>query len=605
MINMIKRSYILLFISFFLVFQSLGQELNVPNRFLSQRSFDRLDLLGRYYRRAFEQQAIDQGIALQRGIPGLTGVTEEGLRVPSLQEGTIDPGHYVIGPADLFTVSVWSELPFIHTGYVSPDGSLLIPTVGIVPVAGKTLRDVRAEITAKVREKYISGEISVILEQTRMFTVHVGGNIRNPGPYPASPVQRVDRLLALAHMPDEGELQRIQQRYFDDLERPNYFAEEEMNPNKIQREPSLRNIILRRTNGDTLHVDLVRYYATGNTIYNPYLQDGDRIIVRPEDLRSNAVSVYGGVRLPGRFEFHPGDSLHVLLEIVQGFTENAVKDSIEIVRFVDGSDSLQRIVINGNDVLNGNTNIGLVKNDRVFVWERPEARREYTVYVRGEVLYSGGFPISDGTTPLSAIIEAAGGFTHDAAIGEAKVYRQNIRGDWDPLMNNPDYRRLQEMRLSRMNAESREYFNYEAAIRRDIVSVDFRKLFLENDVREDITLHDGDIIVVPKRSNTLYVFGQVANPGYVDIQPGWNVDDYLVRAGGLSEGAKKKDIRVIKAGSMKWVKPRETALEPGDSIWVPRKRVRDFDYYFARGRDILSVTASLLTIYFLIQTLNE
>jgi len=581
------------------------QELRAPNRFLHQQTFDGLDVLSRYYRRAFEQQALDQAAALRRGIPGFRSEMEDGLPAMALQDGALDPAEYVIGPNDLFTVSVWGEMPFTHTGFVNPEGSLHIPTVGVIRVAGKTLQDVRNEITAAVREQYLTGDISVSLEQTRMFTIHVGGNVRHPGPYPASSVQRVDRVLALAHMPSEEEFQRIQARYLDDPERPQQFRHEEVNPNKQEREPSLRNVLLKRKNGDTLNVDLVRYYATGNTVYNPYVRDGDRIIVRPEDLRSNAVSVYGGVRLPGRFEYHPNDSLDVLLEIAQGFTENAIRDSIEIVRFSGDIGNFERIVVNGNSVINGDHNYALQKNDRIFVWERPEVRREHTVFVKGEVNYTGAFPVIEGETRLSEIIDAAGGFTRDAAIAESKIFRQNNNEQWDPLMAHPDYQRLADMRLSRMNMHEREYFNFEAAIRRDYVSADFQKLFFEEDTATDITLADGDIIVIPRRSNTVYVFGQVANPGYIDMQPGWHVDDYIARAGGMSEAAKSRGIRVVKAGTKEWVKPRDTSVEPGDAIWIPRKRDRDTAFYLAYARDILQITSGLATIYFLFRSITD
>ncbi len=581
------------------------RELRAPNRFLQQQSFDGLDVLGRYYRRAFEQQALDQATALRRGMPGVRDRWEDGQPAMPLQDGALDPAKYVVGPNDLFTVSVWGEMPFTHTAFVNPEGSLHIPTAGVVSVAGKTLQDVRTEITAAVREQYLTGDISVSLEQTRMFTVHVGGNVRHPGPYPASSVQRVDRVLALAHMPSEEELQRIQSRYLDDPERPQYFTREEIDPTKREREPSLRNVILQRKNGDTLHVDLVRYYATGNTVYNPFVQDGDRIIVRPEDLRSNAISVYGGVRLPGRFEYHPKDSLNVLLEVAQGFTENAIRDSIEIVRLGEDGNNFKRIVVNGNSVLNGNRNYALQKNDRIFVWETPEVRRENTVFVQGEAHYTGAFPIEDGETKLSAIIEAAGGFTKDAAIAEAKIFRNNEKDQWDPLMSHPDYQRLYEMRLSRMNMDEREYFNFESAIRRDFVSADFQRLFLENDPQADITLKDGDVIVIPRRTNTVYVFGQVANPGYIDMQPGWHVDDYIAHAGGTSEAAKSRGIRVIKAGTKEWVKPRHTPVEPGDAIWVPRVRDRDTGYYFALARDVLQVSTGVITLFVFIQNLMD
>lgn len=580
------------------------QRLRAPNRFLIQESFDRFDVLGRYYRRAFEEQAIDQINAMRQAIPGVLPGDERGLSLV-LQDGPVDPETYVVGPGDLFSMGVWGEIPFSYTAFVNPEGALNIPTIGFIYVAGKTLQEVRREITEALRRQYLSGEISVSLERVRMFNVHIAGAIRHPGPYPASAVQRVDRLVTIANLPSEEEIQRVIQRYLDDPERPQHFRLDDLNPTRRNREPSLRNIELVRKNGDTIIVDLVRYYATGNSVYNPFVRDGDRIIVPPEDLRSNAISVYGGVRLPGRFEYHPHDSLSVLLEIAQGFTENAIRDSIEIVRISSDGTASERIVVNGNDVLNGNHDMKLEKNDRIFVWERPEVRREHTVFVTGEVEYAGAFPITEGSSRLSEIIRAAGGFTPHAAIAEALVFRENSDAQWDPLMTNPDYQRLVEMRLSRMNLQEREYFNFESAIRRDFVSVDFQRLFLENDANADITLKDGDIIIIPRRRNTVYVFGQVPNPGYIDYRPGWGVQEYIARAGGTTDAARTRGIRVIKAGTKEWVKPRQTTIEPGDAVWVPRTPPRDTGYYFALIRDVLQVSTSLVLLYTFIQNLRD
>ena len=48
----------------------------------------------------------------------------------------------------------------------------------------------------------------------------------------------------------------------------------------VVRSMSRRNILLRRKGGDALRVDLVKFLATGDERWNPYLREGDAVILR-------------------------------------------------------------------------------------------------------------------------------------------------------------------------------------------------------------------------------------------------------------------------------------------------------------------------------------
>ena len=65
--------------------------------------------------------------------------------------------------------------------------------------------------------------------------------------------------------------------------------------------------------------------------------------------------------------------------------------------------------------------------------------------------------------------------------------------------------------------------------------------------------------------------------------------------GGVAESGDASELMVIKYGTSQWVEPDETALEAGDKIWVPQKKVREFEYYFALIRDFFAVAATIAT----------
>ncbi|GMU97080.1 polysaccharide biosynthesis/export family protein [Ignavibacterium album] len=100
--------------------------------------------------------------------------------------------------------------------------------------------------------------------------------------------------------------------------------------------------------------------------------------------------------------------------------------------------------------------------------------------------------------------------------------------------------------------------------------VDFEKLFLQGDSREDVVLQIGDMIFIPEKKEYISIIGQVVNPGNITFKPNLSVEDYINIAGGFSWRAKENDIRVIRANTGEWVDADDVdQLKPGDTIWVP------------------------------------
>lgn len=557
------------------------------NPYLKNNSSESLDLLQRYYQR--QKSRPDQ---VSR--PGIESASES-LRPFSTaalaMEGPIDPLAYVVGPADVLTITLGGLSTFSYAGPVTPEGLLVIPTVGEVAVAGTTLGAAKKIIQEAVRRKYNTGDIGVHLYSMRTFRVTVVGAVATPGTYTVSPVDRVDRVVALADFDAEA---KAQKRRAEREKTPEFFQIEEKPPTPI----SLRNIKLYRASGDTLEVDLVRYYAIGETSRNPYLRDGDVVFVPAENLAGNSVSIYGGVRQPGVFEFHEGDSLSTLLRLAQGPTALADLERVEVVRFLSAGRQAKIIPVNLQPGQNGHTpDMPLQRNDRIFIREDREKRQERMIYVYGAVARPGEYAILYERTMLSEVIERAGGFKPDASIAEARLIRKY--NSPDELRKNPDYVRLLEARLMDLKPSDREYFDYEVALRRGFVAVDFVKLFQQREKSADVEVLENDEIYVPTLHQTINVTGQVINPGYVTYLGGVDYRYYLEKAGGFSKEADRKKVRIIKRDTNAWLKPGETVLEPGDQIFVSRLVRRSAVVYWNTFRDVLQTTASLAAVYLL------
>jgi len=563
------------------------------NPYLKNNSSESLDLLQRYYQR---QKSRPDQVSRSGG----ESATDPGRLFSTAvlaMEGPIDPRTYIVGPSDVLTITIGGLSTFSHAGPVTPEGLLVIPSVGEVPVAGNTLDAVKKSVREAVRRKYNTGDIGVHLYSMRTFRVTVVGAVATPGTYTVSPVDRVDRVVALADFDAEA---KALKRRADTEKAPEFFQIEEKPPTPI----SLRNIKVYRASGDTLNVDLVRYYAAGETGRNPYLRDGDVVFVPAENLAGNSVSIYGGVRQPGVFEFHEGDSLSTLLRLAQGPTALAELDSVEVVRFLSSGRQAKILFVDLQPGQNGHTpDMPLQRNDRIFIREDREKRKERMIYVYGAVARPGEYAILYERTMLSEIIERAGGFKPEASMAEARLIRKY--NSPDELRKNPDYVRLLEARLMDLKPSDREYFDYEVALRRGFVAVDFVKLFQQREKSADLEVLENDEIFVPTLHQTVNVTGQVINPGYVTYLGGVDYRYYLEKAGGFSKEADRQKVRIIKRDTNAWLKPGETVLEPGDQIFVSRLVRRPASAYFNAFRDAIQTTASIATVYLLYRQVTK
>jgi protein involved in polysaccharide export with SLBB domain len=517
-------------------------------------------------------------------------------------ESTIDPQRYIVGPSDVISVGIWgpnpsalsmSSIPLV----VTPEGTLIVPTVGEIRVAGLSLADAKDKVSQAVKKRYLQGDITVTLLSPRTFLVNVSGAVLNQGSYIASPIERVDKLVIQASRvyqpsstvtiqanPKEGE-QTVSQSPFNDPRR-NQVAQ-------IMRDVSTRNILLKRRDGKTYHVDIPLYYATKDDRYNPFLLDGDVVFIPRKDIEKNFVSIYGAVNSPGQYEFVTDDSLTRIVKIAQGYTELADLEDVVVSRLSEDGNRTNEIHLSLDSILQGKeADFPLQRGDRISIKERLDLRRDYKVYVSGEVKHPGYVLINRQSTRLSKVIEDAGGFTEYASMPEAII----LRGEENIPNVTPDFAYARTLRSMDQFSPDSLYFLLSSKLNYRPVVADFRRLFTARDSTQDITILDRDVIFVPSSRNTVYVDGQVENPGHIPFVAGQKLGDYIKKAGGYSEKADEGETRVIKGKTLEWTKPEDATIESGDRIYVPRKPPRNFGYYFTIVRDILGVATGVATI---------
>ena len=492
-----------------------------------------------------------------------------------LMEGAIDATKYIVGPNDIFSLGIWGVVNTPLPISVSPEGSLIIPSVGEVAVSGLTLSEAKSRVIAAVKKRFISAEITLTLVSPRRFIVTVTGV--GQGTYPTSAIMRASSIIAFIFS-DSVSLMKSGTMPF---ERSSF---------------SMRNIKLTRKNGEISRIDLYKYFATRDERFNPFLREGDVLTLQKYDWEGKFLAVQGAVQFPGVFEYIEGDDLETAIELVRGVTTVANMDSIIISRMDLTATKMEKFIVS----FDREKHMKLEANDRVYVNAYAEQRRDFKVLVLGEVVRPGNYPITLNTTRLSDIIIEAGGLLPNSYLPNSEVYRKLdtffIQTKNRDTLENVYTRRLNDI-VS--NKEEKESFDQDLLYKIGRVNVDFDKMS-EGDNSQDIVLKDGDIIYIADNKKLVYVYGQVNRPGFVPYKEGADAQYYVDAAGGYGERADEDEVRVIKFKTREWLEPDEATIQSSDFVYVPRVIKRDFAYDIDLISKVAGVIVSVITLTLLV-----
>jgi polysaccharide export outer membrane protein len=114
----------------------------------------------------------------------------------SSQVPEVDLSSYRVGAEDVLEISVWHEEALKKELLVRPDGGVSYPLIGEVQVAGKTVLEIREEITKRLERFIPDPAVSVAILKVGSQRVYVIGKVNKPGEYPLG--RYVDVLQALS-----------------------------------------------------------------------------------------------------------------------------------------------------------------------------------------------------------------------------------------------------------------------------------------------------------------------------------------------------------------------------------------------------------------------
>lgn len=448
------------------------------------------------------------------------------------------------------------------------------------------------------------------LSNMGMISVTIGGNFIITGSFTASNFQRLDHFVTtIFTQAKETALGRL----------TDPLMIEQVNK-QIDAYP-FRNITLKRANGQSLNVDLLKFRLLGDFNYNPYLMSDDIIIFPGYDPEFDFIEITGAVNNPTKFQFVSGDKLSDAILFAKGL--NKAFENIEYAEIsrLDKTGTVEQLI-----KVKISDDFSLKSGDRIRILADENQRKEYKILVLGEVRYPGYINTTRNGESLRKIIDKAGGFTEDADLFRAEVVRnfnskellknytlvENYKENSDKYITAETQLKLDQMRenLSLIRGFNLEYedttaFTIDSKLKTlgGENLVDFSKLLDSNSEESEFIIEDGDIILIPQKFEYIYVFGQSVKAGYIKFEEGKDYKYYILKAGGKTEMAKEdeEEIVIIKGRTKNWISldKEKVDLEPGDMIYIPKEVQKDFYYYLSRVGSIMGIVGSVATLILL------
>ena len=348
------------------------------------------------------------------------------------------------------------------------------------------------------------------------------------------------------------------------------------------------------------------------------LVDGDLVeIFGVPEVVENKVVIAGAVKNPGEFGFQDTMRVKDLIGYAGGILQQADKSEAEITRvtITPQGPETTRLYIRLFGALNDmpRDNVVLKPNDYLFIRTVPDWDVFKTVQIAGEIKSPGTYSIKKGEF-LSSVLARAGGFTDKAYLLGGVLIRESTRvlqrQQLHAAIDRLEARALAsagQKAAGGLDAEDVKQIE-SAARQQQMLIVALRKveplgrvvIELEDPERlrgtpKDITLEEGDRLMIPQAPGTVNVVGAVFAPTALVYTPYRTVKEYLTMAGGTTEIADDREIYVIKVngaavsrkgfsllraswdGSKYGHHPggmSSLTLDPGDTIVVPERLER-------------------------------
>lgn len=372
------------------------------------------------------------------------------------------PRDYRLGPGDAVFIDIYGASQKTIESTVSPDGTVNVEGYGPIQVSGLTVDEANARLHTTLGARYSSSKIRLTVGQTRTIMVNVMGEVENPGTFTLPAFATVFHALYMAGGTNEL--------------------------------GTLRSIKVYRNSRLVSTVDIYDYILNGKLTGNVRLADGDVISVGAYDC---LVNITGKVKRPMFYEMKKTESVSTLLKYAGGFTGDAYKKSVRLIRKAGREYSIYNI-----DEFDMGA-FRLADADSVSV-DSILPRFSNMVEVKGAVFRPGMYQVGGSINSVRTLIEHADGLREEAFTARAVMHRMK-----------PD-RTL------------------------EVIPVDVDGILAGRVA--DIPMQNNDVLFIPTKQEmmeqqTVTIHGEVFYPGIYKYAENETLEDFVLQAGGLKQTA--------------------------------------------------------------------
>lgn len=249
-------------------------------------------------------------------------------------------------------------------------------------------------------------------------------------------------------------------------------------------------------------IDVYEFLQRGSNESDIQLEEGDVILVSPY---SSMVKVEGAVKRPMYFESKAGETLADVLDYAGGFAHGANTSAVTVFR--QNNKSFEICTVDAEQF----AYFPMQNSDKVVVGEL-QSRYENRVAVNGSVFFPGTYELGAVRT-VKGLIEKAGGVLPEAFTDRVVVHREH------------------------------------SDMTREVLSINLTEILSGN--REDFVLQNNDELYISdvedlSSRGTVSISGMVNNPGTYPFSENTTVEDLIIIAGGLREGASTSRVDVTR-----------------------------------------------------------
>ena len=277
---------------------------------------------------------------------------------------------YVIGPDDNLKVLLWGRFNKTLNLTVGRDGSLLVPEIGPLQVAGLTFEQAKKLIEERAGQ--ITGvKVEVTMGKLRTIQVFVVGEVEQPGAYTVSALSRISNALGSA-----GGITKI---------------------------GSLRRIELRRGNQIVKVIDLYQLLLSGNANDDDRLQASDVIFV---PVIGPVAGVVGDVKRPAIYEIagQGGESLGSFVKLAGGIGAYGYRQRVQVERVQEHQ---KRVALDVDFTELSSHGFKVLDGDLVRVYPVLPEQRD-VVAIKGNINRPGKFQYREGMKIADLVAQAEG-----------------------------------------------------------------------------------------------------------------------------------------------------------------------------------------------------